>query len=268
MGAVTIGPLALSLERAFGVLAILAFVVISGVVAKRRPGLAKWDAGALIAGLVVGRLFYVALHASTYLSRPLTLFYFWQGGFSPLGAVGGVFLFSLWHFRRSLPNMVPAMAILGGAFLVWGVPTAVTSLVQSQREPILMPSLSLPTLDGGQVEMADYLGTPTVINFWATWCPPCRREMPMMATLAQEAAGTHFVFVNQGEAPRAIEEYLAEETIDLPNVLLDREQSLGAYFGIRGLPTTVFFDSGGVLVDYHFGEISEARLVGYLEGLE
>jgi thiol-disulfide isomerase/thioredoxin len=268
VGAVTIGPLALSLERAFGILAILTFVVVSGIVAKRRPQLAKWDGGALAAGLVLGRLFYVALHASTFLSRPLTVFYFWQGGFSPLGAVAGVLLFSLWHFRRSPANMVPAIAILGAAVLVWGVPTVVTSLVRNQGEPILMPSFSLSTLDGRQAEMADYLGTPTVINFWATWCPPCRREMPMMANLAQETSGTTFVFVNQGEGTGVIEEYLAEESFVLPNVLLDREQRLGAYFGIRGLPTTVFFDSVGVLVDYHFGELSETRLLDYLERLE
>jgi thiol-disulfide isomerase/thioredoxin len=268
VGAVTIGPLALSVERAFGILAIVTFVVVSGIVAKRRPELGKWEGGALAAGLVSGRLFYVALHASTFLSRPLTVFYFWQGGFSPFGAVAGVFLFSLWHFRRSPAKMVPAIAILGVGFLVWGVPTAVTSVARSRGEPILMPSLNLSTLDGGDVEMADYVGTPTVINFWATWCPPCRREMPMMAVTARETDGTSFVFVNQGEGTRVIEEYLAEENIALPNVLLDRQQRLGSHFGVRGLPTTVFFDSQGVLVDYHFGELAEAKLRDYLERLE
>ncbi|MFW5843491.1 MAG: prolipoprotein diacylglyceryl transferase family protein [Spirochaetota bacterium] len=268
MGALSIGPFALSLERALGVLAIVTFAVVSGIVAKGRPELEKWEGGALVSGLVLGRLFYVALHASTFLSRPLTVFYFWQGGFSPFGAVAGVLLFSLWRFRRAPANLVPAIAVLGAAFLVWGLPTTVTSVVRSRGEPIMMPSFRLSTLDGGEVEMADYVGTPTVINFWATWCPPCRREMPMLAAAARDTDGTSFVFVNQGEGTRVIEEYLVAESITLPNVLLDREQRLGAYFGIRGLPTTVFFDSQGVLVDYHFGELAEAKLRDYLERLE
>ncbi len=268
MGAVTIGPLALSLERAFGILAILTFVIVSGVASRRREELAHWDGGALVSGLVFGRLGYVAFHASTFLARPLSVFYVWQGGFSPLGAVAGVVLFSLWHFRRSRKGLPSALIVLSVAFLVWAVPTAVTSVLESRGEPVRMPAISLSTLDGEEVEMAHYLGTPTVVNFWATWCPPCRREMPMMARLARETEGTTFVFVNQGEDAQAVDAYLEAESLVLPNVLLDRGQRLGTYFGVRGLPTTAFFDSDGVLTDYHFGELSEAGLVSYLEDLE
>jgi len=268
VGAITIGPLALSLERAFGILAILTFVIASGVASRRREELARWDGGALVSGLVFGRLLYVAFHASTFLARPWSVFYVWQGGFSPLGAVAGVVLFSLWHFRGSWRGLPPALGVLSVAFLVWALPTVVTSVLESRGDPIRIPAMSLPALDGEEVEMADYVGTPMVVNFWATWCPPCRREMPMMARVARETEVVSFVFVNQGEGPGAVQEYLAAESLGLPNVLLDRGQRLGAYFGVRGLPTTAFFDSNGVLTDYHFGELSEAGLAGYLRDLE
>ena len=153
------------------------------------------------------------------------------------------------------------------AFLVWVIPTGITRMVESHREAITLPSMTLPTLDGGEVDVAEYRGTPTVINFWATWCPPCRREMPMMAEVARSAEGVRFLFVNQGENAGAVESYLTAANFQIPNLLLDQRQRLGAFFGIRGLPTTLFFDASGELTEFHFGELSEAALRQYMEKL-
>jgi thiol-disulfide isomerase/thioredoxin len=267
VGAITIGPLALSLQRAFGLLGIITFVVGGGIAAKKWPALAGWDGGATLSGLILGRLWYVGTNASVFWADPLSILYVWQGGFSALGAVVGVSAFTLWHFRGRLRRGLPGFGLLLIAFLVWGIPTAVSDVTASGGEPITLPSMSLSALDGTEVDVADYQGIPTVINFWATWCPPCRREMPMLASVARSVEDARFLIVNQGEDRGEVENYLAAENFQIPNILLDPQQRLGAHFGIRGLPTTLFFDSSGELVDYHFGELSKAGLQDYLEKL-
>lgn len=267
MGAITIGPLALSVERAFGVLGIVAFVAGSGLASKRWPELKGWDGWATLSGLLLGRLWYVGANASVFVADPLSVLFFWQGGFSAVGALVGVVGYTLWYFRSRLRQGVPALGVVLVAFLVWGLPTGVAQLMENQGDPITLPSMTLSSLDGGEVDVANYQGIPTVINFWATWCPPCRREMPMMAAVARRADDVRFLFVNQGESAGAVESYLSAENFQIPNLLLDQQQRLGAFFGIRGLPTTLFFDAQGVLAEYHFGELSEAALREYMEEL-
>lgn len=89
----------------------------------------------------------------------------------------------------------------------------------------------------------------------------------MMAEVARSAEGVRFLFVNQGENAGAVESYLTAANFQIPNLLLDQRQRLGAFFGIRGLPTTLFFDASGELTEFHFGELSEAALRQYMEKL-
>jgi thiol-disulfide isomerase/thioredoxin len=123
-----------------------------------------------------------------------------------------------------------------------------------------MPALSLPALDGGTVALTSFVGKPTVVNLWATWCPPCRSEMPLL----QQAQAAHrevsFVFVNQGEASEVIARYLQGQGMVLHNVLIDAHRATGAAFNEQALPTTLFFDAQGLLVSIRVGALSEATL--------
>jgi thiol-disulfide isomerase/thioredoxin len=112
-------------------------------------------------------------------------------------------------------------------------------------------TLSLPQLIAGK---------PTVLNLWATWCPPCRAEMPTLAAAQQNTPEVNFVFVNQGEAPAAVAAYLQRSGLTMSNVWLDPTSSLGPAAGSRGLPTTLFFDAKGKQVDAHFGVLNAAAL--------
>ncbi len=89
----------------------------------------------------------------------------------------------------------------------------------------------------------------------------------MMARLAQENPGVHFLFVSQGEGPLVVRQFLQERGLEVQWVLLDPETRLSQALGIQGLPTTFFFDGEGRLVARHLGELSEALLLGYLRAL-
>nr|WP_244510698.1 TlpA disulfide reductase family protein [Microvirga guangxiensis] len=78
------------------------------------------------------------------------------------------------------------------------------------------------------------------MNLWASWCPPCRREMPMMAEMAAARDDVTFLFVNQGERRTTIEGYLNKEKLTLPNVLLDARMDVPRHYSTPGLPVTLF----------------------------
>ncbi|MDX1553417.1 MAG: TlpA disulfide reductase family protein, partial [Marinobacter sp.] len=111
-------------------------------------------------------------------------------------------------------------------------------------------------------------GQPTVVNLWATWCPPCIREMPVLEEAQDRYPGINFVFANQGEHPETINQFLSEQNLDLDHVLSDRQGGFGRAIGSQGLPTTLFYDAQGKLVDSHMGELSKASLARGLERFE
>jgi thiol-disulfide isomerase/thioredoxin len=135
------------------------------------------------------------------------------------------------------------------------------------RKEARMPQLELRAIDGNIVRLASFAGRPTVVNLWATWCAPCQREMPVLQNAQTMRTDVHFLFVNQGEASQQVAAWLARRGLHLRNVLLDAGSEAGAALGQRALPTTVFFDADGRLIDMHVGELSEAWLAARLAKL-
>lgn len=123
-----------------------------------------------------------------------------------------------------------------------------------------LPELALARVGGGELDLADLEGRPVVLNLWATWCGPCRRELPRMAELDARFAEVAFVFAAQREADAAVTRYLDERGLDLELVVLDERGELAERFRSPGLPTTLFFDAEGRLTKAHLGEISSEQL--------
>lgn len=258
--AITLGPLVLSLPRLLLLLGVVAGLVTAHILRKRdgveREGF-LWLT--MLAGFVVARLAYVGMHFGHFASHPLKTLYIWQGGFEPFSGAAATLLtaFLLARRRKLAPGKLLAPVVAG--LLVWGVTSWITFALQTAHERTL-PDMAVQTLAGEPVLLSKYQGTPLVVNIWATWCPPCRREMPVLAEAANKNPGVTFLFINQGEAREDVARWLASQDLELEHVLLDVFSRSGTELGARGLPTTLFFGAEGRLVDTHVGEISAPRL--------
>ena len=121
---------------------------------------------------------------------------------------------------------------------------------------------------GESVQLADFRGRPLVINLWASWCPPCRREMPVLQQAQAENPDVVFLFANQGESAETVRHFLQGENLRLDNLLFDNGGQLGQQVGSVALPTTVFYTAEGRLLGSHLGELSRGSLARYLEAFE
>lgn len=227
------------------------------------PGDAMWTA--LLVGLVAARLAHLLVHAQAYLATPLSMLDVRDGGWhAPTGFAAGLAwlawkAYGLPDWRRPL-----ALAVLA-AGLLWGAAT----LMLGARGSARLPQLPLLTLaEARPVRLGDVAaGRAAVVNLWASWCAPCREEMPVLAAAQAREAGIAFIFVNQGESEAAVRGYLSRLGLPLREVLLDPRSSLLPEVGSRGLPTTLFYDAQGRLVDAHMGVLSDAALQARLRRL-
>ena len=262
MDGVQLGPFAIPWVRLGVALALLALVLVAELLARRVDRrLSSWASGVVLVGLLGARLGFVLENLPVFARDPLSVLYVWQGGFDPIWGIlagGGYTLMVLpKHLWRYTLAAALAAGLVAGVFLTRG----------RGAEAQGLPEVQLTSLGGTPVSLEAFRGKPVVLNLWATWCPPCRRELPMMVRLSHEHPEVHFVFASQGEGPAVVRRFLEEEGLEADWVLLDPETHLSQDLGAQGLPTTFFFDREGRLVARHLGELSEALLLGYLRAL-
>lgn len=144
------------------------------------------------------------------------------------------------------PFLWVAFAVAGAVLLVWGLQPNGQSGAGSAGTNTLdtAADFELPDRSGNTVRLADLRGTPVFINFWATWCAPCKAELPMLAQLYREHnEEIHFLFVSvDHEGWEVINRFLEQEGLDIP-VLLDQDMQVSDLYGVRGWPTTFFLDA-------------------------
>jgi len=132
------------------------------------------------------------------------------------------------------------------------------------------PALALPTLDGGLSRLEQLRGRVVLVNFWAVWCPPCRKEMPSMARLAEQLRNRPFTIlgVNVGEGPEEIRAFLKQVPVNFP-ILLDAAGANLRPWQVFAFPTSYVVDKQGRLRLGLFGSIEwdEPETVAKLEAL-
>ncbi len=130
------------------------------------------------------------------------------------------------------------------------------------------PDFTLVQLTGASLTLSDFRGKPTLINFWATWCPPCRRELPALQaayTTYRDEIG--FIAVNVKEDSSTVSALVETLGLDFPIVLDPDGQVSHISYEVRGIPTTIFVDVYGVVAARHVGPLDEATIGNYLTPL-
>ena len=130
------------------------------------------------------------------------------------------------------------------------------------------PELVLQNVQGQQVSLQQLQGKPVVINMWATWCAPCRREMPLLQQAQKNHPEVQFVLVNQGEKAPAVTAYLQKNQVDVTHVWLDEAMQARSVLPYQGLPSTYFLNKKGEIVAHSLGEIKHEQLEQYLQQIQ
>jgi peroxiredoxin len=124
-----------------------------------------------------------------------------------------------------------------------------------------MSDIRLKNLDGQQVSLADYKGKAVLINAWATWCPPCKAEMPAIEAYyqAHQAEGFVVLAINDGESQNQVKSFISDRGFTFP-VLLDPNASLLNALGIHDFPTSILVGRDGNVKGIHVGMFTEEQL--------
>lgn len=154
----------------------------------------------------------------------------------------------------------------------WGAPDvlqALTSIAAPAPSPqpvgVQAAPFTLESTAGARVSLAQYTGRPLVINFWATTCPPCRVEMPMLRDLTQRA-GVALVLVNEGQDAATARDFLSSIGMSQP-ALLDTDVGVGRAYGVIALPTSFFVKADGTVDRRQVGQLDERVLSAELSSL-
>ncbi len=123
------------------------------------------------------------------------------------------------------------------------------------------PLFDLPRADGPRLRLADTAGSPVIVNFWATWCGPCRVEMPALQRFyeAHQAAGLRILAINTGETAGAVRAWRDEFGLTF-DLLLDEGQQAAASYQLRGQPTTFIVSPAGLITHIFYGPVLEHDL--------
>lgn len=267
MDAISLGPLMLATDRLYLMVAVVAFFLGAEglrVLVKRRGGQAELGVALNLSfwsGLIGGRLFFVLQHWSSYQEQWWTVLYFWQPGYSPWAVVVCALLALAWSLRQQIKLCLMVSLWLLCCVALWGG-LLLGQPLQSASSVKTLPDTQLPTLGGApSVVNLAAMQEPLLINLWASWCGPCRREMPALIKFAEQNPQLKVLLVNSGESAIRVQQFVRDSEFDIPQslVLLDPTQSVLQHFSAPGLPVTLAF-SQGQLKATHIGELNLARL--------
>ena len=185
-----------------------------------------------------------------------------MGGFFLLGIALALLLFGgplFDNFTAQTPADLPQIPT-SGEELKSEVPAANTLLAGDQAV-----EFTLLGLDGEEVSLSDYSGQPVVLNFWATWCAPCRIEMPELQNAFETYQDQDLVVlaINEQEEEQQVQDFFEELGLTF-TPLLDSDGNVGRSYGAFGLPSTYFIDRSGEITAVHRGILTEEQIETYL----
>ena len=265
---VNLGPLTLPAALLVAVVSLFLALVLAGRYDRQhQTTLEKKLWWVVVAALVVGRAVFIGQHWSAYQSDPWAFINIKDGGFSLVAALFAAalcVLFLAYKHAAVRQGLIRSLGVAGlvaiaGGFWAASLPTP-THFDGAE--------LAVTDLQGQPLEWDQLQNQPMVVNLWATWCPPCRAEMPVFARAQKHYPDINFVFINQGENSTQIQQFLTAEHLDLEHVWMDPQSQALAQAQTQAIPTTLFINAQGELVTTRRGEVSMGSLGAYLAQIQ
>lgn len=253
-----VGPLALGVTHVLLFTSLLLATLVGWLIGRRQGCNPERQLfRALLVGLLVARLAFVLVYAEFYRDAPWRALDIRDGGFIAWPGVLAGLATGAWYCWRQVQMRRPLGVAMGVGLVLW---LGGNLMLQALERGTRLPDLQVRDIQGNPVNLRDYAGRPLVVNLWATWCPPCRREMPVLMQAQQREPAITMLFVNQGESAAVVADFLAAQQLSLEHLLLDEQVKLGHRVGSRALPSTLFYNAEGQQVGSHLGELSHASL--------
>lgn len=180
-------------------------------------------------------------------------------------------LYTVKSYNKTNSNSTTASSEAGSSTIQSNTGSSGTGLLLKPGEKTMLkaPDFKLKDLNGKEVSLSDYKGKNVLLNFWASWCPPCRAEMPDIEKLYQETKNTDTIIlaVNLGEDRGTVKSFIDANKYNF-NILLDSDQQAAAEFNISSIPSWFFINKDGNIVTSHIGAMSLAQMKSYVQLLE
>ncbi|MEH7333792.1 thiol-disulfide oxidoreductase ResA [Neobacillus drentensis] len=131
------------------------------------------------------------------------------------------------------------------------------------------PDFVLTDMQGNKHRLSDYRGQGVFLNFWGTWCPPCKKEMPYINNQYQQYKdkGVQVLSVDIQESELAVNQFAEHYKLDFP-IMIDTDKEVMTAYGIDPLPATFLIDKNGKVIKYNTGEMSEATVRDFMEKIK
>lgn len=168
--------------------------------------------------------------------------------------------------RKTIQYIVLAFVLLIGGYAVGKTLFASTSVLKAGDKP---PAFKLLDTAGQVHDSKEYAGKPLIINFWGTFCPPCRNEMPALQNVyeAWKDKGVQLIGINLSEDKLSVESFARQVGAKFP-ILLDRNRQTEKKFGLKQYPTTFFVRADGTIEDVVIGgPLTEEQVEGHIEAI-
>jgi len=264
---IQIGPVGLPTLALATLLGLLLFHYLACKLAKSEPQkkaaerVVWWS---VLSGFVVARLHFTIAMWPVMQAAPWQIVNISDGGFIPesgliAGMLVAVMLLNAHNsaFRPVLTAAAVSLLFIASSHLVVKLNAKAPDLTALTIYDDKGNSHSLPTLTNG----------PAVVNVWATWCPPCRKEMPVFSKV-QQSSSVPVLLINQGESVSSVATFTDSLGVPMQNIYFDHGHQLSQALGASVLPATFFINSEGKIVSRHYGAMTEASLTHYLKAIE
>lgn len=161
------------------------------------------------------------------------------------------------------------LAVLAAAIIYTVYSTATKDKVEVLQEGSDAPNFELVDLNGETHRLSDYEGQGVFLNFWGTWCEPCKEEMPAMDRqyASYKDQGVHVLAVNIAQSDFEVQNFVSNYNLSFP-VVIDKTKSVMTAYNINPLPTTMLISPEGKVEKIITGEMTEQQIAAYMESIK